>query len=450
MVSETAAQGEAKVPWLGNLPDGWGTISSKWLFRPSKELARADDIQLSATQAYGVISQARYQEMIGRKITQLTKHQEKRKHVEPDDFVISMRSFQGGLERAWERGAIRSSYVVLKPTERVHVPFFAHLFKSHDYIKALQATANFIRDGQDLNFDNFKMVDLPLVPLEEQRLLARYLDHVDRRIRRYIRAKQKLIRLLEEQKQVIVNRAVTRGLDPDVRFKPSGVEWLGDVPEHWGLLKLKFLCRLGTGGKDTVDQVEGGAYPFFVRSQTVERIDSFTYDGEAVLTAGDGAGVAKVFHYFKGKFDYHQRVYAFTNFRHVSGIYFYNYLKSTLKYEALSGNAKSTVDSLRRPLLANFPVPIPPPDEQDQLVAWIGSQTAELESAIALAKHEIQLLGEYRTRLIADVVTGKLDVREAAAQLPDEDPAIDDDTPLKPDEAADLDEALDEMEEVDA
>ena len=268
-----------------------------------------------------------------------------------------------------------------------------------------------------------------LPPLPEQSAIVRFLDHADRRIRRYIRAKQKLIKLLEEQQQAIIHQAVTRGLDPNIRLKPSDVEWLGGVPEHWEVRRLKFLASIKTGGRDTVHRKQDGAYPFFVRSQSVERIDTFSYDGEAVLTAGDGAGVAKVFHYVNGKFDYHQRVYKFSDFRGLCGKFFFYYFSSTLRFEAFRETAKSTVDSLRLPMLQDFPVPLCSTQEQNAIVAALERDIERPGNAIERTKCEINLLREYRTRLVADVVTGKLDVREAAANLldePDEPAALDD------------------------
>ena len=282
---------------------------------------------------------------------------------------------------------------------------------------------------------------LPLPPLPEQHAIVRYLDHVDRRIRRYVGAKRKLVALLEEEKQVVVNRAVTRGLDPNVRLKPSGVEWLGDVPEHWEVRRLRSLAAIGTGGRDTINRKEDGLYPFFVRSQTVERIDTWSFEGEAVLTAGDGVGVGKVFHYVNGKFDYHQRVYKFSDFRHLLGQFFFHYFGATLRNEVFQGTAKSTVDSLRLPMLQNFPVALPPPSEQLAIVEHLDKATAAIDDAIARARRQLELVEEYRTRLIADVVTGKLDVREAAAQLPEEsveDGPIDEDRPLGDDMEGDL------------
>ena len=131
--------------------------------------------------------------------------------------------------------------------------------------------------------------------------------------------------------------------------------------------RLRTLARVTTGGRDTIDRVDGGRYPFFVRSQRVERINSFSYDGEAVLTAGDGAGVGKVFHYVNDRFDFHQRVYKFSDFRDMDGRYFFHYFRAFLGRVTAAGTAKSTVDSLRRPMLLDFPVVIPPLDEQHLL-----------------------------------------------------------------------------------
>ena len=160
------------VEWLGDVPAHWEMWRGKRLFSPRRELARPDDIQLSATQAYGVIPQDEYEQRVGRRIVKISLHLNKRHHVEVDDFVISMRSFQGGLERAWATGCIRSSYIVLRPTIEVVVEFFGYVFKSQAYIQALRSTANFIRDGQDLTFNNFCAVDLPFPPAEEQRRIA--------------------------------------------------------------------------------------------------------------------------------------------------------------------------------------------------------------------------------------------------------------------------------------
>lgn len=201
------------IDWLEKIPEHWDVVRSKRLFLVRGELARPGDIQLSATQTYGVIPQAEFEEKVGRKVTKVFLHLEKRRHVERDDFVISMRSFQGGVERAWTSGCIRSSYVIMKPVSRVDAGFFSYLLKSHDYIQALRATANFIRDGQDMNFNNFCLVDLPVIPLEEQRTISSILKQVTERVSNAKDQARKEINLLDEYRIRLISDVVTGKVD---------------------------------------------------------------------------------------------------------------------------------------------------------------------------------------------------------------------------------------------
>ena len=199
--------------WLGDVPEHWKMCRSKRLFSPRREFARPHDIQLSATQAFGVIPQDDYEQRVGRKVVKVSLHLDKRLHVEVDDFVISMRSFQGGLERAWSTGCIRSSYVILRPTSEVDVGFFTYLFKSQAYIQALQSTANFIRDGQDLNFNNFCAVDLPLPPAQKQRQIAAALQIATDNIDTNISGMRRQIHLMHEYRTRLITDVVTGQLD---------------------------------------------------------------------------------------------------------------------------------------------------------------------------------------------------------------------------------------------
>ena len=199
--------------WLGEVPEHWTIQRSKRVFVPRGELAMPNDIQLSATQAYGVIPQEDYENKIGRKVVKVSLHLEKRQHVEEDDFVISMRSFQGGLERAWAAGCIRSSYIVLRPITTIDTNFFSYLFKSQAYINALQLTANFIRDGQDLNYNNFCAVNLPLPPIEEQRQIGRAVAATIVQIDTTIRRTRRQIDLMNEYRTRLIADVVTGQLD---------------------------------------------------------------------------------------------------------------------------------------------------------------------------------------------------------------------------------------------
>lgn len=188
-------------------------------------------------------------------------------------------------------------------------------------------------------------------------------------------------------------------------YKDSGVEWLGDIPEHWNVKKLKYICNVQTGDKDTVMAVDDGDYPFFVRSQTVERINSVGADCEAVLTAGDGVGVGKVFHYFKGKFDYHQRVYMLNKFSGVLGRFVFYYLSNNFYKVALEGNAKSTVDSLRLPQFLNFEFSLPELSVQEKIANFLDHETAKIDTLIEKQQQLIKLLKEKRQAVISHAVT---------------------------------------------
>ena len=189
------------------------------------------------------------------------------------------------------------------------------------------------------------------------------------------------------------------------RYKDSGVEWIGEIPEHWTIKKLKWLCSISTGNKDTIDKEDDGIYPFFVRSPIVERISTYSYDGEAVLTAGDGVGVGKVFHYINGKFDFHQRVYKMSDFKEVLAKYFYYYIKENFIKETEVNNAKSTVDSIRLPMIQQFPVTIPSAEEQITIINFLDEKIREIDGLIADKEKLIELLQEKRQAIVTEAVT---------------------------------------------
>ncbi len=202
---------------------------------------------------------------------------------------------------------------------------------------------------------------------------------------------------------------MTARYKPYPEYKPSGVEWLGDVPQGWMVKKMKYLCRVQTGDKDTVNAIDDGIYPFFVRSQTVERINSFSFNCEAVFTAGDGVGVGKVFHHYTGPFDFHQRVYMMNRFQYISGRFFFYYFREQFAKVALEGRAKSTVDSLRMPLLMDFPFTTPSQCEQRSIAEFLDRETGKINRLIEKQERMIVLLKEKRQAVISQAVTKGLD-----------------------------------------
>ena len=198
------------IPWSQEIPIEWNSVHPKALFSQRKEKALPGEKQLTASQQLGVVYQDEYMERTGSKIVTVEKDFDILKHVEAGDFVISMRSFQGGLEYSTKTGSISSAYVMLVPhLDKVFPRFFRWLLKSPVYINALQSTSNMVRDGQAMRFSNFAQVRLYTVPLEEQKEIADYLDHRCAEIDRLIDSKQQLLTELEAYKKSVIYEYVT-------------------------------------------------------------------------------------------------------------------------------------------------------------------------------------------------------------------------------------------------
>lgn len=288
------------------------------------------------------------------------------------------------------------------PKKNANCKYLYYQAKNIPFERYATATALPSMTQTDLNNN---IICLP--PLAEQQVIATYLDKKCSEIDNVISAQQKRIALLQELKQSVITHAVTKGLNPKVEMKDSGVEWIGNVPKHWELIRTRYLCNLCTGNKDTINRVDDGKYPFYVRSPKVERINTYSFDGEAILMAGDGVGAGKVFHYANGKFDYHQRVYNFHNFKRVTGKFFYYYMANNFRYIIEEGGAKNTVDSVRLYMIQNFLMTVPPKEEQNRICEYIGCQERKFDSAISVAQHQVELLQEYKQSLITEVITGK-------------------------------------------
>ncbi|MCI0692874.1 restriction endonuclease subunit S [candidate division KSB1 bacterium] len=179
---------------------------------------------------------------------------------------------------------------------------------------------------------------------------------------------------------------------------------VGVIPDDWEVDYIENLAQITTGGKNTQDRIEDGQYPFFVRSQTIERINTYSYDGEAVLTAGDGVGTGKVFHYINGKFDVHQRVYRISEFNErIKGYFFFLYFSSRFYNRIMQMTAKSSVDSVRREMIAKMPVPIPPKTEQEAIAEALSDADALIEALEQLIAKKRQI----KQGAMQELLTGK-------------------------------------------
>ena len=419
---------DSGVEWLGEVPSHWEVENSKRVFSYRKDKAEKTDEQLTSSQKYGVIPQDLFMDLEGRRVTVVEFNYEILKHVEKGDFVISMRSFQGGIEYCNYTGCVSSAYVALIPTSKVHSQYYRFLLKSVRYIEALQSTSNLVRDGQALRYENFCMVPLIVPPLSEQQKIAQFLDDKTAKIELAVDLAEKQIALLKEHKQILIQNAVTRGLNPDVPLKDSGVEWIGLVPEHWEVKKLKYLGNAIIGltysPDDLCDESEGilvarssniqnGSFVYsdnvYVKKQIPKKLQLKEQDILICSRNGSRDLIGKCAYITK---DQEKHTFgAFTTvFRSKYNPYLFYILNSEI-FKRLSGNfLTSTINQLTINNLNSIQVALPPLLEQKKIANCLEVQTAKIDQAIALKTAHIEKLKEYKSVLINDVVTGKVRV----------------------------------------
>lgn len=432
------AMKDSDVPWLGEVPEHWEVRRLKHGFQrivggstpSSAEATYWDGAVVWVTPAD--VSKASRLKGSQRRITSDGLSACSAELVPPGSIIVTSRAPVGNVAIADVELCTNQGCKALVPALGQIDPMFGlHVLSTlKGELQSLATGTTFT----EISTSRIGDVRVPLPPLPEQAAIVRFLDHADRRIRRYIHAKQKLIKLLEEQKQAIIHRAVTRGLDPNVRLKPSGVEWLGDVPEHWEVSRGKYYfrevdVRSATGREELLSVSHiSGVTPRSQKNITMFKAES--YVGSKICKPGQiavntmWAWMAAI-----GVSNYHGLVSpSYHTYEQLDAARFadeyLDLLVRTKMYKDFYTVNSSGITTSRLRLypedFLNIRFLRPPRREQEAILEWLHDATVAIEAAIGRADQEISLLREYRTRLIADVVTGKLDVREAAAGLPDE------------------------------
>lgn len=414
---------DSGVAWLGEVPGHWEVRRNGRLFSQRNETGFPELPILEVSLRSGVC--VRDFDASSRKQVMSDRAMYKRA-LRGDITYNMMRMWQGAVGVAPVDGLISPAYVVARPLAGTEPDYFAYLYRTAAYMDEIDIfSRGIVKDRNRLYWEQFKQIPTPYPPAVEQAAIVRFLDHASRRIRRYIRAKQRLIKLLEEQKQAIIHRAVTRGLDPNARLKPSGVEWLGEVPEYWDLSRVKTEFSCLNRRRIPLSGTERGAmtlrrYDYYGASGVIDKVDDYLFDDDLLLIAEDGANLVlrnlPLAIIGRGKFWVNNHAHILKPKR--GNIEYLAAVMENINYQPwISGAAQPKLTQDR---LMSIAIAVAPREEQDRIVALIESDTVSLRRTIDRTKREIDLLREYRTRLIADVVTGKLDVRAAAARLPDE------------------------------
>ena len=399
----------SEIDWLGDMPSHWKVHRNKALFKNVSIKNHGDATVLSLYRELGVIPKDSRDD--NHNVTSLDT--DSYKYVEQGDLVINkMKAWSGSLGVSDYEGIVSPAYYVCKVDySKVTPRFIHHYMRNLGIVEAYEMYSAGMRIGQwDLSIDDFMGIKVALPPYQEQDRIAERIDKDTSKVDALIANQQAQIEKLKQYKQSLITEVVTKGLDPNASMKDSGVEWIGMMPEHWQLIRFRFIADITTGNSDTQDANPDGAYPFYVRSPIVERSNDYTFEGPGILMAGDGAGAGRVFHLVDGKYAVHQRVYRFYNFRYVDKELLKYYLENLFSTVMDYGSAKTTVPSVRLPMIQNFQVCVPPLAEQEKMVEIIRKHASSIDKLIDIKEKKIEKLTDYKKSLIYEYVTGKKEV----------------------------------------
>ncbi|WP_206515152.1 restriction endonuclease subunit S [Xanthomonas sp. BRIP62411] len=408
------------LPWVPRLPEGWQVLRNGRLFGHRVETGFPDLPILEVSLRTGV----RVRDMENLKRKQVMSQKEKYKRAAKGDIAYNMmRMWQGAVGPAPVDGLVSPAYVVVKPYDEANSSYYSYLFRTAAYMQEVNKfSRGIVADRNRLYWESFKQMPSLAPPRPEQDQIIAYLRVQDAHIARFIKAKRDLIKLLTEQKLRIIDHAVTRGLDASVELKPSGIEWLGEAPKHWELRRLKFLANNLTNQTTTkandeiylalehVESWTGVARPLEGDVEFASTVRRFVTDDVlfgklrpylAKVTRAVRAGVC---------------VSEFLVLRSRKELVLPAYLEQLLRCKRVIDLINSSTAGAKMPradwtFIGNVRLAVPPVDEQQDILSFISIETKGLDETVRRANDEIKVILEYRDRLIADVVTGQMDVR---------------------------------------
>lgn len=430
---------ESGVPWLGRIPDGWSVERNGRLFSRRNESGSAGLPILEVSLRTGV----RVRDLAdgGRKqvMADLAGY---RRAAQGDIAYNTMRMWQGAVGVVPTTGLVSPAYVVARPIPGSEPGYFTRLFRTAAYLQQIDGySRGIVKDRNRLYWEDFKRIPTAVPRPEEQQLIVRFLGHVDRLIRRYIRSRKELIVLLSELRTAIIDGAVTCGVDHGVIKRPSGIQWLGDVPAHWKLKRLKNVARVA-GRQVDPREPEHRIKVLIAPNHIKKGVGELT----RLETAEEQGADSGKYEVRRGQIIYSKirprlrkaaiapldclcsaDAYPITvDENEVRPDFFLRLLLSEpfTRY-AVDCSLRVAMPKVNREALGGCWLCYPRLEEQDEVIRVVKSGIGPPDSAAAHAESEISLVRELRARLIADVVTGRLDVREVAASLSEDIEDID-------------------------
>ncbi|EKC3495600.1 restriction endonuclease subunit S [Vibrio cholerae] len=428
---------QSSARWYSSFPETWSEVKAKRLFSNERERASSEDEQLAASQKYGVIPQALMMAQNNAKVMLALKGTDNFKQVKENDFVISLRSFEGGIEHSKYNGCISPAYTVLRLRhESSHPNYFRYALKCSPFIQALNSTSEGIRDGKTITYDEFCELLVALPSQAEQKAIATFLDRETQRIDSLIEEKQTFIKLLKEKSQALISHVVTKGLNPNVEMQDSGIEWIGQVPKHWEKCRVKQVSSFITSGpRGWSDFISDNGNAIFLQSGDLNnelglnlakakkvsppdgaegQRTQLQLDDVVVCITGANTGRVAVVKELDSTVYINQHLSLIRPIgEKVRPKYLAYFLSSEAgsRYYALEQYGLKEGLSLKN--VAETPLMLPPVSEQTSIEKYLDKALATLSSLVTSVEESINLLKEHRTSLISAAVTGKIDVREA-------------------------------------
>ena len=397
---------DSGVKWIGEIPGHWGMYKLKYLFKLNKNKNIGNKCNTILSLSYGKI---KIKKDLNEGLT--PESYESYQLLSTGDIVIRSTDLQNdhtslrtGLVKI--EGAITSAYIGLKNLDMslCDSRFYHYFLHDWDITKAIYNQGKGLR--QSLNWDDIKNMLIPVLDISEQTAIANYLDSATAKIDEAIAQQQKMIDLLNERKQIIINNAVTKGLNPDAPMKDSGVDWIGEIPEHWEVRKLKHIAKLKSGDTISSDSFTEDGFPVYGGNGFRGYTNRFTNDGEYVLIGRQGALCGNV-NYATGKF--------FAS-EHAVVVYPYDHENVAWLGEVIrASNLNQYSQSAAQPGLAvsvieNIAYPYPPEKERTAIAEYLAQQMNAINAALHNIERQISLLQERKQIIINDVVTGKVKV----------------------------------------
>ena len=450
--------------WLEFLPDSWVTLRTKQLFRLRiKKAPDNNQMELLSIYTHIGVKPRKALEQRGNKASTTDGYW----IVKKGDIVSNkLLAWMGAVGVSHYEGVTSPAYDILRPIQACNTDYYHYLFRTPKYLQQFKIRSRGIMDMRlRLYFDQFGQIPIPFPPIEEQDSIVLFLNWKTAQINKFIRNKRRLIELLKEQKQNIINQAVTRGLDPKVNSKPSGVGWIGDIPEHWEVAPLKHLASINARVlPESTD--ENYTFKYFDISSVgtgrltgepeTLRFGQAPSRARRILKKGDTI-LSTVRTYLKAVYYVSDEVedwIASTGFAALTPkremhppflgllIQSDNFINRVIR-ESIGVAYPAIAETKLGTLYLAYPVSF---EEQQEILEHVANASRAIDQAISRAEHEIELMREYRTRLISDVVTGQVDVRgiKVPEVAEDELLALDEDAAEADDLIADEGEAEDE------